>query len=191
MLFEFGFSDRKLLQARSKRQASHSVPAAICSHRSSTYLPPAICRVRIPRPGYTNPMQPLSLEQILSDEQLRKSEFPVAAEKIFLGHAAVCPLPRRVVDAMTDFALSCAVKDQEDAYAPGRMVETRQLAAPPARRPNPPKSPWSAPPPWLSVTSPPDSPFAAATTCSSTTTIIPPTFIPGWPWPKRAFRSGS
>ena len=74
-------------------------------------------------------MQPLSLEQILSDEQLRKSEFPVAAEKVFLGHAAVCPLPRRVVDAMTDFTLACAVKDQEDAFAPGRMLETRQLAA--------------------------------------------------------------
>jgi cysteine desulfurase/selenocysteine lyase len=74
-------------------------------------------------------MQPLTLEQILSDERLRQSEFPVTAEKIFLGHAGVCPLPRRVVDAMTDFALSCAVNDQEDAYAPGRMLQTRQLAA--------------------------------------------------------------
>lgn len=74
-------------------------------------------------------MQPLILEQILTDERLRQAEFPVTAEKIFLGHAGVCPLPRRVVDAMNDFALSCSVNDQEEAYAPGRMLQTRQLAA--------------------------------------------------------------
>src|SRR5262245_45235229 len=71
----------------------------------------------------------LTLEQILSDESLRQAEFPVATEKVFLGHAGVCPLPRRVVDAMADFTLLCSMSDQEDAYAPGRMLEVRRLAA--------------------------------------------------------------
>jgi cysteine desulfurase/selenocysteine lyase len=71
----------------------------------------------------------LTLDQILADETLRRREFPVAAEKIFLGHAGVCPLPRRVMDAMTDLTLVSSMSDQEEAYGPGRMLEVRRLAA--------------------------------------------------------------
>jgi selenocysteine lyase/cysteine desulfurase len=74
-------------------------------------------------------MPPLTLERVLGDETLRRAEFPVANETIFLGHAGVCPLPRRVMDAMTDFTLTCGLHDQEEAYGAGRMLETRRLAA--------------------------------------------------------------
>lgn len=73
-------------------------------------------------------MQSLTLDQLLSNEALRRTEFPVANEKVYLGHAAVCPLPKRVVDAMTDFTLTCAMSDQEDAYGSGRMLQVRALA---------------------------------------------------------------
>ena len=38
----------------------------------------------------------MTLSEILSNEELRQHEFPVTQKKIFLGHAAVCALPRRV-----------------------------------------------------------------------------------------------
>lgn len=71
----------------------------------------------------------LTLEKILADESLRRTEFPVAAERIFLGHAGVCPLPRRVIEAMTDLALLSGLGDQEEAFGPGRQLEIRRLAA--------------------------------------------------------------
>lgn len=71
----------------------------------------------------------LTLDQVLHDESLRRAEFPVANERIFLGHAGVCPLPRRVIDAMTDFTLMSGMADQEDAFGPGRLLGLRRLAA--------------------------------------------------------------
>ena len=44
----------------------------------------------------------MTLTEVLSDEKLRRREFPVANDKIFLAHAGVCPLPRRVADAVAD-----------------------------------------------------------------------------------------
>ena len=58
----------------------------------------------------------MTLPELLADEELRQREFPVAREKIFLAHAGVCPLPRRVVDAMTDYTLLAALGDQEEAF---------------------------------------------------------------------------
>ena len=46
----------------------------------------------------------MTLAEILSNEELRRHEFPVTRDKIFLAHAAVCPLPRRVAEAMRDYA---------------------------------------------------------------------------------------
>ncbi len=71
----------------------------------------------------------LTLERVLADESLRRAEFPVAAERVFLGHAGVCPLPRRVIDAMTDYTLHSGLNDQEEAFGPGRLLEIRKLAA--------------------------------------------------------------
>lgn len=71
----------------------------------------------------------MTVAEILSNEELRRSEFPVVTEKIFLAHAGVCPLPRRVVDAVTDYTLLAALCDQEDAFAGPRIMRCRQLAA--------------------------------------------------------------
>ncbi len=71
----------------------------------------------------------LTLERILADEALRRFEFPVAAERVFLGHAGVCPLPRRVIDAMHDLTLMSGLADQEEVFGARRMLEIRRLAA--------------------------------------------------------------
>ena len=41
----------------------------------------------------------MTIAEILSNEELRQHEFPVAKNKIFLAHAGVCALPRRVAQA--------------------------------------------------------------------------------------------
>ena len=64
-----------------------------------------------------------------SNEELRRHEFPVAAESAFFGHAGVCPLPRRVIDAMTDYALLCGRGDQEEAFPGSRFQAARRTAA--------------------------------------------------------------
>jgi selenocysteine lyase/cysteine desulfurase len=71
----------------------------------------------------------MTVAEILSNEELRRSEFPVVTEKIFLAHAGVCPLPRRVVDAVTDYTLFAALGDQEEAFLGVRIMRCRQLAA--------------------------------------------------------------
>jgi cysteine desulfurase / selenocysteine lyase len=71
----------------------------------------------------------MQLAEILSNEELRRHEFPVARDKIFLAHAAVCPLPRRVVEAIQNFARDCTIADQEEVLPASYIRETRQLAA--------------------------------------------------------------
>jgi len=70
----------------------------------------------------------VTLQEILLDETLRQCEFPVARGKIFLAHAGVCPLPRRVADAITRCAEQSTLGDQE-AFMLSRLDEARQLAA--------------------------------------------------------------
>ena len=41
---------------------------------------------------------------VLMDEETRRLEFPVTANRIFLDHARVSPLPKRVREALTAFA---------------------------------------------------------------------------------------
>ena len=45
----------------------------------------------------------LTIESLSADEALRQREFPVVRERVYLAHAAVCPLPARVVRALTDY----------------------------------------------------------------------------------------
>jgi cysteine desulfurase / selenocysteine lyase len=68
----------------------------------------------------------MTLAEILSNEELRRQEFPVAGEKIFLAHAGVCPLPRRVAEAMTDCAQKSTLGDQEE-FMLSRLVDARKL----------------------------------------------------------------
>jgi cysteine desulfurase/selenocysteine lyase len=70
----------------------------------------------------------MTLNEILSNEELRRHEFPVTREKIFLAHAGVCPLPRRVADAISECAKQGTLGDQE-AFMLHRLDEARKLAA--------------------------------------------------------------
>lgn len=70
----------------------------------------------------------MKLEDVLADEKLRQAEFPVAASRIFLAHAGVCPLPRRVADAITRCAVEGTQGDQE-AFMLHRLDDARKLTA--------------------------------------------------------------
>jgi selenocysteine lyase/cysteine desulfurase len=71
----------------------------------------------------------MTIAEILGNETLRREEFPVASEQVFLAHAGDCPLPRRVVQAITEFASLAARGDQEEAFPGTRIQHCRQLAA--------------------------------------------------------------
>ena len=70
----------------------------------------------------------MTLSEILSNEELRRHEFPVAKNKIFLGHAGVCALPRRVAQAMIDCANGGTLGDQE-AFVMHRIADARKAGA--------------------------------------------------------------
>ena len=70
----------------------------------------------------------MTLAEILSNEELRQHEFPVAKNKIFLAHAGVCPLPRRVADAIAACAPQSTLGDQE-AFVMHRLDDARKLGA--------------------------------------------------------------
>ncbi|MGN6644426.1 MAG: aminotransferase class V-fold PLP-dependent enzyme, partial [Verrucomicrobiota bacterium] len=71
----------------------------------------------------------MTLKELLSDEELRQREFPVTRDKVFLAHAGVCPLPRRVAEAVSDYAREASTGDQEKFVYPGMLDRARQLGA--------------------------------------------------------------
>src|SRR5947208_2575799 len=71
----------------------------------------------------------MTIQEILSNEELRNHEFPVTRNKVFLGHAGVCPLPRRTAEAIQKYALNCTQADQEAIVAEDFIPKTRSLAA--------------------------------------------------------------
>ena len=71
----------------------------------------------------------MTLEEILHNEELRNHEFPVTRDKIFLAHAGVCPLPRRVTGAMQDYMERATRDDQEEIFPAGRFREARNALA--------------------------------------------------------------
>lgn len=70
----------------------------------------------------------MTLNDILTDEGLRQHEFPVAKSKIFLAHAGVCPLPRRLAQAMNDCANEATLGDQEE-FVMHRIDDARRAGA--------------------------------------------------------------
>src|SRR6202050_5228068 len=70
----------------------------------------------------------MTLTEILANEELRKREFPVARDKIFLAHAGVYPLPRRIADAISECAKQATLGDQE-AFMLHRLDDARKLAS--------------------------------------------------------------
>jgi len=71
----------------------------------------------------------MTITEILNNEELRRHEFPVTREKIFLAHAGDCPLPRRVAEAIAGYARQCATGDQERFVYPAILEKGRKLAA--------------------------------------------------------------
>jgi cysteine desulfurase/selenocysteine lyase len=71
----------------------------------------------------------MTIAEILSNEELRRHEFPVTAKQIFLAHAGDCPLPRRVAEAVAAYAQQAATGDQEKFVYPQILSDGRQLGA--------------------------------------------------------------
>jgi cysteine desulfurase / selenocysteine lyase len=71
----------------------------------------------------------MTLAELLGNEDLRRLEFPVAREKIFLAHAGDCPLPRRVAEAVAQYARQAATGDQEQFVYPAILSHGRKLAS--------------------------------------------------------------
>lgn len=71
----------------------------------------------------------MTIDQIHQDESLRQREFPVCRDKVFLAHAAVCPLPARVSAAVAAYAEEATLDDQERPVLGTLVRETRQRAA--------------------------------------------------------------
>ncbi len=71
----------------------------------------------------------MTLAEVLENEELRRHEFPVAKEKIFLAHAGDCPLPRRVSEAIANYARQCTTGDQETIIYPMILNDGRKLGA--------------------------------------------------------------
>jgi cysteine desulfurase / selenocysteine lyase len=70
----------------------------------------------------------MTVEELHSKEELRRHEFPVTRKTIFLGHAGVCPLPRRVAEAMNRFNEQCTLGDQEDSLPANFFSDIREKA---------------------------------------------------------------
>lgn len=71
----------------------------------------------------------MTLTELLQNEELRRHEFPVVREKIFLAHGGDCPLPRRVAEAITHYAQQAATGDQEQFVYPAILSEGRKAAS--------------------------------------------------------------
>ena len=71
----------------------------------------------------------MTLTEILTNEELRCHEFPATAKMIHLAHAGVCPLPRRVAEAIAQYARRASLSDQEMPFYTPTIETGRKLAA--------------------------------------------------------------
>ena len=71
----------------------------------------------------------MTIHEILQNETLRRHEFPVTQSRVFLGHAGVSPLPRRVAEAMAQYAMHSSLGDRETLEPLQGLRELRSLAA--------------------------------------------------------------
>jgi cysteine desulfurase / selenocysteine lyase len=70
----------------------------------------------------------MNLPELFAVEELRRREFPVVRDKIFLAHAGVCPLPHRVATAISGCAGEGTLGDQE-AFMLHRLKDARNLSS--------------------------------------------------------------
>src|SRR5690349_11543822 len=71
----------------------------------------------------------MTLQEVLQNEELRQHEFPITRKTAFFGHAGVCPLPRRVVEAMNGYNEQCSERDQESSLPAQFFTTIREKAA--------------------------------------------------------------
>src|SRR5437660_10050631 len=71
----------------------------------------------------------MTLSEVLNNEELRHHEFPVTREKICLAYAGDCPLPRRVAEAVSAYAMQATTGDQEKFVYPAILETGRKLGA--------------------------------------------------------------
>lgn len=71
----------------------------------------------------------MTIAELHSNEELRQREFPVTRSQAFFAHAAVCPLPRRVSEAVSSYALKAMNHDQETGMIEGFLGDARGVAA--------------------------------------------------------------
>ncbi len=69
------------------------------------------------------------LQLIENDEEQRISQFPICRHKIFMAHAAVTALPKRVADAMTHLIERCSAEFVDFSEITRLIQETRAAAA--------------------------------------------------------------
>lgn len=65
----------------------------------------------------------MDLATLLRDEDQRRHAFPVTAQKTFLAHAAVCPLPRVAADAVIAHAQAATTSGPEDYVTALRQIK--------------------------------------------------------------------
>jgi selenocysteine lyase/cysteine desulfurase len=71
----------------------------------------------------------MTVAELLANDELRHHEFPVTRDKIFMAHAGVCPLPRRVAEAVAEYARSATTSDQEMPVYAAILEKGRDLSA--------------------------------------------------------------
>jgi cysteine desulfurase / selenocysteine lyase len=71
----------------------------------------------------------MTLTELLADETLRQHEFPVTRDLIFLAHGGDSPLPRRVAEAVAQYAMQSTTGDQEQFVYPAILGDIRKVAA--------------------------------------------------------------
>lgn len=71
----------------------------------------------------------MTLNDLWAKPDLRQHEFPVVRDQVFLSHAAVSPLPRRVASAIQVYLEQAARGDQERVFSGDVLLETRRLYA--------------------------------------------------------------
>ncbi len=67
--------------------------------------------------------------ELWTDETVRRREFPVCQEQIFLAHAAVTALPRCVAQAEIDFVTASSRREQDYRWIAAETHRTRAAAA--------------------------------------------------------------
>jgi selenocysteine lyase/cysteine desulfurase len=69
------------------------------------------------------------MAELRADEAARRREFPVVEQKVYLAHAAVCPLPARVASAMSAYLAKVGHGGQFEYLHASAESGARQLAA--------------------------------------------------------------